>query len=304
MKWSLTRTKWATIFAALVFFVIIELLTELVSRSILVDGVRWLIYIVLFLIVLTLANLAFSIFERDQTEKDTYVRELEYRRKLEEEANDEITAINEMVNRQLEELMRMADRLKDAYVGTINMLAIALDERDSYTHGHSDRVRRWALAVGKQMGLEGRELEDLATGAILHDIGKIGIEDNILRKPGPLSSDERAKIETHPVRGEQIIAPVKELHPIIPIVRNHHERPDGHGYPSKLKDIPLAARIVAVVDAYDAMVSERPYRPAMEAEDARHILREVSGTQLDAEIVQVFLQHLYEEEADGRPEPR
>jgi HD-GYP domain-containing protein (c-di-GMP phosphodiesterase class II) len=177
------------------------------------------------------------------------------------------------------------------------MLAVALDERDSYTHGHSDRVRKWALTIGKKMGLEGRELDDLGTGAILHDIGKIGIEDNILRKPGPLLPDERAKIETHPLRGEQIISPVKELHPIIPIVRNHHERPDGAGYPSRLKDIPLAARIVAVVDTYDAMVSARPYRPAMKPEDARRILREVAGTQLDEEIVNIFLDCLAGEES-------
>jgi putative nucleotidyltransferase with HDIG domain len=174
-----------------------------------------------------------------------------------------------------------------AYTGAIRALATALDARDPYTAGHSERVSVLSVAVGRVLQLPSDEIEVLRLGALLHDIGKIGVPDDVLRKPGPLTDAEFAAIKLHPVLGARILRSVPFLQPHLPIVELHHERPDGGGYPLGLRgdDIPLAARIVHVADAYDAITSARAYRGARPSADALKELWRCAGTAFHAEIV-------------------
>ena len=176
---------------------------------------------------------------------------------------------------------------RSAYVGAIRALALALDARDPYTAGHSERVSALSVAIGRQMGLSDEEVDVLRLGALLHDIGKIGISDAVLRKPGPLNAEEFEVIKEHPTVGARILRSVPFLAPHLPIVELHHERPDGHGYPLGLTrdEIPLEAQILAVADAYEAMTNERPYRPAMSAVAAQNELIRGVGRQFEAGVV-------------------
>ena len=181
-----------------------------------------------------------------------------------------------------------------AYLGTIRALALALDARDPYTAGHSERVSALSLAIGRCLSLEEAQLEVLRLGALLHDIGKIGISDHVLMKPGPLTPEEYEIIKQHPGVGARILRSVPFLEPHIPIVELHHERPDGKGYPHGLRagEIPLVASIVHVADAFDAMTSARAYRPARaNAEGLRELWR-CAGAQFDAEVVQALAKAL------------
>lgn len=141
----------------------------------------------------------------------------------------------------------------------------AVEERDPYTMGHCDRLSRYATGVGRRMGLPPDAIETLQSGGILHDIGKITIPDGILKKNGPLSADERTAMERHLLARVEIVRPLRSFHAILPIIRSHHERLDGSGYPDGLEGegIPLTARILSVVDVYDALTTERPYKPAL-----------------------------------------
>jgi putative nucleotidyltransferase with HDIG domain len=174
-----------------------------------------------------------------------------------------------------------------AYTGAIRALAAALDARDPYTAGHSERVSVLSVAIGRTMNLSPDDLEVVRLGALLHDIGKIGVPDDVLRKPGPLSASEFETIKQHPGLGAGILRSVPFLARHIPIVELHHERPDGRGYPHGLhgKDIPLAAAIVHVADAYDAMTSARAYRNARPSGDALRELWRGAGTEFHAETV-------------------
>jgi len=178
-----------------------------------------------------------------------------------------------------------------AYVGAIRALAAALDARDPYTAGHSDRVSALSVIIGRQMGLGDVDLEVLRLGALLHDIGKIGLNDEILGKRGALTAEEFEQIKRHPVLGARILRQVPFLEPHLPIVELHHESPDGRGYPFGLRGdaIPLAARIVHVADAYDAMTSARAYRPARDTSEACVELQRYSGTQFDPACVAALL---------------
>jgi putative nucleotidyltransferase with HDIG domain len=195
-----------------------------------------------------------------------------------------------------------AERLS-AYVGTIRALALALDARDPYTAGHSERVSTISLAIGRCLSLADAELEVLRLGALLHDIGKIGIGDQVLMKPGPLTAEEYETIKQHPVVGARILRSVPFLEPHIPIVELHHERPDGKGYPHGLRgtEIPLVASIVHVADAFDAMTSARAYRPARAAAEGLRELWRCAGTQFDAEVVHALAKAL--PDLDRSPAP-
>lgn len=177
------------------------------------------------------------------------------------------------------------------YLGAVRALAAALDARDPYTAGHSERVSTFAVAIGEQLGLDGDALETLRLGALLHDVGKIGVPDEVLRKQGALTAAEFEAIKVHPSAGARILRSIPFLAPHIPIVELHHERPDGRGYPYGLKGdaIPLAARIVHVADAFDAMTSARAYRTARLPVEAIAELRRCAGTDFDSPSVEALV---------------
>jgi HD-GYP domain-containing protein (c-di-GMP phosphodiesterase class II) len=170
-------------------------------------------------------------------------------------------------------------------------LAAAVEAKDSYTEKHTHRVAENARMIGTRMRLPERALDALYRGGIIHDIGKIGVPDAILQKPGPLDADELRVMRTHPLIGESIVRPLRSGVPLLPIIRHHHERIDGGGYPDGLKGraIPHLARIVAVCDAFDALTSDRSYRKAMSVDDAIAELVDGAGTQWDGEAVEVLV---------------
>jgi putative nucleotidyltransferase with HDIG domain len=179
---------------------------------------------------------------------------------------------------------------RDAYVGAIRALALALDARDPYTAGHSERVSSISVAIGQKLGLREADVDVLRLGALLHDIGKIGVPDDVLRKPGALTAEEFDLIKLHPAIGARILRTVQFLAPHLPIVELHHERPDGQGYPHGLRaeEIPVLARIVHVADAFDAITSARAYRPARTAGEGLAELWRHAGSHFDAEAVRAL----------------
>lgn len=214
---------------------------------------------------------------------------------LEAGADDFITKPVERVElvarvRSLLRLKGLYDRLDGAEQVMLS-LARAVDAKDSFTESHTERVGQSARLLGKAVGLDPATLQDLYLGGVVHDIGKIGVPDAVLLKPGPLTVEERDTMRRHVIIGEQIVAPLRSATTLIPIVRHHHERFDGTGYPDRRAgtEIPLPARIVAVCDSYDAMTNARPYRTALGLDRAQHILRTGAGTQWDPELVSLFL---------------
>ncbi len=182
----------------------------------------------------------------------------------------------------------------DSTERVIFSLAAAVEAKDAYTEAHTERVAASARRLGEQLGLEEADLEALYRGGMIHDIGKIGIPDSILLKPGPLTELEHARMREHPVIGERIARPLKSAANLLPIIRHHHESFDGGGYPDGLPAhaIPLLARIVSVSDAYDALVSDRPYRPGRSSAQAVRILVRGKGRQWDPDLVELFVAEL------------
>ena len=182
-------------------------------------------------------------------------------------------------------------KMRKVYLDTIRALAAAIDAKDPYTKGHSERVSKNAVALAQEMNLSDQEIENIEYSALLHDVGKIGIEDSILRKEGKLTDREFKKIKEHTIIGANIIKPVDFLKNSYKAVYHHHEKYNGSGYPDGIKEeeIPLSARIIAVVDAYDAMGSDRPYRKKLDKDIIIKVLKEQSGKQFDPEVVKVFL---------------
>ena len=188
--------------------------------------------------------------------------------------------------------------VEHTYVETIMALALAVEAKDPYSAGHSKRVGFYAAQIGEQLGLDQETLRLLNDAGVLHDIGKIGIKDEILLKPGPLTPDEQKIMQQHPIIGEAIVKPVRSLSHVVELVRHHHEKFDGSGYPSGLKGeaIPLGARILAVADTYDSLVTDRPYRKRLTIEDAKAEFKRLSGIQYDPKVVEAFLRILEENE--------
>lgn len=186
---------------------------------------------------------------------------------------------------------RLYEQVKQTFFNTAATLAEAIEKRDPYTGGHVRRVVEISLAVGEELGLSPEEKETLHLAAILHDVGKIGIRDVVLLKQGPLTPEEFDQIREHPQLGAEILAPIKQLEAVIPAVRYHQERCDGRGYPEGLKgeEIPLASRIIAVADTFDAMTTDRPYRPRISDEAAIEEIGRCAGSQFDPKVVEAFM---------------
>jgi putative nucleotidyltransferase with HDIG domain len=187
---------------------------------------------------------------------------------------------------------RLYQELEEMFLETADSLSEAIEKRDPYTGGHTKRVTAYSLAVARRLHLGCDELKNVRIASVLHDIGKIGIEDKILRKREPLNAEELTIIKGHAMIGAEIMHPVRQLRGMIPGVKYHHEQVDGSGYPEGLTgdETPLVARIVAVADAYDAMTTDRPYRRALDKDRAVDELRKCSGTQLDGRVVDAFIE--------------
>lgn len=204
-----------------------------------------------------------------------------------------IKAINQMniIKRINDELKEASQKLEQAYMESIETLRYTVEAKDPYTRGHSDRVSEYSVLIGKYLGLSEEDLHTLKVGGLFHDVGKIGIPDAILLKPGKLTNDEYSEIKNHPAIGVHILSNAKIFSQIIPIVKHHHERYDGFGYPSNLKgeDIPYFARIAAVADTFDAMTSRRTYRDSLGLEIVKDEINKNKGTQFDPQIADTFL---------------
>ena len=199
------------------------------------------------------------------------------------ELADTFNMMSEELQRFVEDLQRAAEENRALFMGSIQMLAGAVDEKDPYTRGHSDRVTRYSLLIAREMGLDDEFLEILRISAQLHDVGKIGIEDHILKKPGALTPEEFEIMKTHTTKGANILRPVSQLKEMLPGIELHHEALDGRGYPYGLQgdQIPLLARVIAVADTFDALTTNRPYQRAHEPQEALKIIQGLVGKRLD-----------------------
>ena len=205
---------------------------------------------------------------------------------------------------QMREIRKINDELSDtyeelekAYLEIIETLRYAVEAKDTYTRGHSDRVSAYSVLIGEKLGLSEEEIKTLKIGGLFHDIGKIGIPDSILLKEAKLTDDEYSQIKNHPSIGAHILSQVSYFKDMIPIVKHHHERYDGFGYPGRLKgeEIPYLARIAAVADSFDAMTSKRSYRNSMPLDVVTEEIEKCKGTQFDPKIADAFLDILKNE---------
>lgn len=224
-------------------------------------------------------------------------RHQNFDKKIEIKAGNEIEQLANTFNYMTDEIKQnilslkaAARENKELFFSSIRMLSAAIDAKDPYTRGHSERVKDYSLIIGKQLGLKANELERLEIAALLHDVGKIGIEDRILRKPTNLTPEEFEIMKTHPDKGANIMAAVAQLADIIPGMRSHHENFDGSGYPQGLKGegIPFFGRVITVADTFDAMTTDRPYQKAFTLEFALNRIKSMSGIKYDPKVVEAF----------------
>ncbi len=214
-----------------------------------------------------------------------------HKRRLEQQVENYRQHLEEMVAERTAQLQAAFQQIESSYEDTLQALGAAIDLRDNETAGHSQRVCRYSLEMARAMGWSDKQLGSLARGAYLHDIGKLGVPDGVLLKPGPLTADERKIMQQHVPRGFDLVKDIPFLADAAEIVLSHHERYDGGGYPRGLKgeEILLSARIFAVADTLDAITSDRPYRRASPFDAARETIRHLSGSQFDPKVVDVFL---------------
>jgi putative nucleotidyltransferase with HDIG domain len=229
-------------------------------------------------------------FEREQL-LATVSRALENRRLKMENRNYQLN-LESLVEARTDQLQAALEELKRSYDITLEVLGEALDYKDRETEGHSKRVTAYTMAIASRMGVPKEQIETIARGAFLHDIGKMAIPDNILNKPGKLTPDEVAIMREHCHLGYKLVRKIPVLQEAAEIVYSHQERFDGSGYPRGLKGegIPLGARIFSIADTLDAITSDRPYRPAQTLDAAREEIKKWSGRQFDPEVVNVFLE--------------
>jgi putative nucleotidyltransferase with HDIG domain len=191
------------------------------------------------------------------------------------------------IEEYIEKLKEAAEANRELFLGSIRMLAAAIDEKDPYTRGHSGRVAKYSTLIGRELGLSDEELDRLRIAALLHDVGKIGVDDRVLKKPGKLTAEEFELMKQHTVKGANIMRPVSQLKEMLPGIELHHEHLDGGGYPYGLTapKIPLMARVIAVADTLDAMTTNRPYQDKMDLDFALKRIKSLTGTKFDAVIV-------------------
>jgi HD-GYP domain-containing protein (c-di-GMP phosphodiesterase class II) len=244
-------------------------------------------------------------------------RNQNFDKKIEIKASNEIQQLADTFNYMTDEvkqnilgLQAAARENKELFMSSIRMLAAAIDAKDPYTRGHSERVKDYTMVIGRSLGFSVAELERLEIAALLHDVGKIGIDDRILRKPTNLTPDEFEIMKTHPDKGAAILAQIEQLRDIIPGMRAHHENFDGSGYPQGLKgeDIPLFGRVITVADTFDAMTTDRPYQKAFTLEFALNRIRTMANVKYDPKIVDAFGRACEEGKVSlhkpSRPRPR
>jgi HD-GYP domain-containing protein (c-di-GMP phosphodiesterase class II) len=216
--------------------------------------------------------------------------ELKTRNEIGELASN-FNVMSSSIEKAVEQLRKAATENHLLFINSVRMLAAAIDAKDPYTRGHSERVARYSIGIGKNLGLPDKEMRDLRISALLHDVGKIGIDDRILRKPGALSEDEFEVMKGHPVKGAAIMSGVAQLIDIIPGMKYHHEKWSGGGYPDGLAgdQIPMQARIVAIADTFDAMTTNRPYQKAMELNYVVDKIKSFGGSRFDPRVVDAFV---------------
>ncbi|HZQ91119.1 MAG TPA: HD domain-containing phosphohydrolase [Terriglobales bacterium] len=228
------------------------------------------------------------------TESSRAIARGDFSRRVELKSRTEIGELAQTFNTMTDDLERFVYDLKRAaeenrtlFLGSIQMLAGAVDEKDPYTRGHSDRVTRYSVLLATEMGLTQEEVENIRVAAQLHDVGKIGIEDRILKKPGALTPEEYEVMKTHTTKGATILRPVEQLKHVIPGIELHHESLDGRGYPRGVKgdDLPLMPRIITVADTFDAMTTNRPYQAAMDPAYVVRVIASMANTKFDPRVV-------------------
>jgi putative nucleotidyltransferase with HDIG domain len=231
-----------------------------------------------------------EISQRKQTEAVLRENETHYKQVAERAAKSKEAFFN-----MLEDIRESYKELEELFLNLISTMVNTLDAKSPWTKGHSVRVAKYAEDIAEEMGLSENEMKDIRLAGILHDIGKIGTYDYLLDKPSKLTDEEFAIVKKHPAQGANILQGIKQLKNILPLIRYHHERIDGRGYPDGLngEQIPLGAKILHVADSFDSMTADRPYRPAPGKEYARSEFEKYSGIQFDAEVVEVFLRILH-----------
>ncbi|MBC7910123.1 MAG: HD domain-containing protein, partial [Pyrinomonadaceae bacterium] len=207
------------------------------------------------------------------------------------ELGDSFNQMTEQVERFICDLQRAADENRQLFLGTVKSLAAAIDGKDPYTRGHSERVARFSIAIAQGLNLPDEEIEKIRISALLHDVGKIGIDDKILKKPAALTDEEFEVMKQHPQKGYKIMSQIPAMREFLPGMYMHHEMINGGGYPQGLKgdEIPLMARIVSVADTFDAMTTDRPYQSAMKFNDAVERIKSFVGTRYDERVVSALV---------------